>query len=125
MLSFTDSSNISMKPSLIILLFSTLLFSCKNDEEPLYDVVYRVRGTARTTKITFTDKEGKAVTKDEVLEDWEHGFFTKKDAPLSLSAQNLDSTGSVVATITINGKVYRTATETSAYGTAKVEGKVE
>lgn len=106
-------------------LLSIIFFSCKDSEEPIYDVMYRVKGTSRTHRISYKDKDGVLVVKDSVRDHWEYGFFGKKGAPLLLEAQNQDSTGSVITTISINGNEYRTFTELNPYGTAKVEGSVE
>lgn len=111
-----------MKFITALISISLFLVSCKDDEEPLYDVMYRVKGTSRYHKITFKEKDGQNVVKDSVIDIWEHGFFAKKDFPVFVEAQNLDTTGSITVSLTINGVLIDSKTETAPRATVKVEG---
>jgi hypothetical protein len=114
-----------MKIFLSSLAIAILLFSCKDDEEPIYDVMYRVKGTSRYHKIVYKDSTGNNVVLDSIRDHWEKGFFGKQGAQLYLEAQNLDTTGNITATISVNGSVVQTKTETAPRATAIVEAKAE
>jgi hypothetical protein len=114
-----------MKILLSVSAIAIFLFSCKNDDDPIYDVMYRVKGTSRYHKITYVDSAGTKLTIDSVRDHWEKGFFTKKGAPLYLEAQNLDTTGTIITSISVNGTEVKNKIEIAPKGTASVEAKAE
>lgn len=111
-----------MKIHIPILVSVILLSACKNDDEPVYDVMYRVKGTSRYHRITYQDSSGNMVVKDSVRDHWEYGFFSRKDQPVSLEAQNLDTTGTITAVLSVNGAVIDTKTDYTPRGSVKVQG---
>jgi hypothetical protein len=117
--------NFQMKIVFGCLALVTFIVSCKGKEDPIYDVMYRVKGTSRYHKIVYKDSVGNNVVLDSVRDHWEKGFFGKKGSQLYLEAQNLDTTGNITATISVNGNVKKTITETAPKGVAIAESKAE
>lgn len=111
-----------MRIFLILFTASIFLYSCKDEDDTVYDIMYRVKGTSRYHRITYQDSSGNKVVKDSVRDHWEYGFFGKKDQLVYLEAQNLDTTGNITAIVSVNGAVLDSKTDITPRGTVKVEG---
>lgn len=68
--------------SLLLFLFSIVLFSCSQGP---YAVKYTATGSSGTLYVSYTDADG--ITQNYTgTSPWSHSFIAKRDAPLKVSA---------------------------------------
>ena len=87
-------------------------------------VVYSVRGTANSATLTFENASG-GTEQRRVTLPWTLELESAPPGRVAfLSADNEGDSGSVVATISVDGKVLKTAESSAPYVTASVSGLV-
>ena len=89
------------------------------------EVRYEVTGTAALVDITIENSSGGTSQYADVAPPWTYDFSAKVDDFVYVSAQNATSTGSVTATIKIDGDTFKTSTSSGAYVIATASGSVE
>jgi len=104
-----------LKKVLLLLLFAvSLLVSCE-DGPTVYDVEYKVTGSASTVNVTYENASGGVSQESDVSVPWSYTFEGEPDGFVYISAQNQGSSGTVTATIYKNGKSFKTSTSSGAY----------
>ena len=89
-----------------------------------HQVQYDVTGTATIVSISYTDPNvgGAPPFIPSTTLPWTYSFTAQDGASVSLTATNLFNTGTVTATISKDGKVWKTVTTSDPYGQAQVAG---
>lgn len=87
-----------------------------------YDVKYELSGTASTVDITYTNEDGGTSQLSDVPLPWTLTFKRGSGQFVYVSGQNQAETGSVVATVYKDGKVFKTSTSEGAYVIATASG---
>jgi hypothetical protein len=85
---------------------------------PMHKVTYRVKGTAENATLTYRNAPGDLVqTEIKIPKDgaWSLAFDAGRDRFLSVSAQNVSTTGSISCEILLDGVVKAQVTGTGAY----------
>lgn len=92
-------------------------------------VKYEITGTAKTANITIRLPTGVYDILAEALLPWERTITVDmRELPsfeAAITAQNKQDSGSVTATVYVDGKVLKTATNSGAYATVDVSERVE
>ena len=110
-----------MKKSYLFIAAMLLIAGCSLERE----VRYEVTGTAALVDITIENSSGGTSQYSDVAPPWAYDFSAMVDDFIYVSAQNATSTGSVTATIKIDGDVYKSSTSSGAYVIATASGSVE
>lgn len=88
----------------------------------VYNVEYKVTGTANKVDIIIENKDGGASMYSDIPIPWSYSFEREQGEFVYISAQNCGETGSVTVTIYRDGDVFRTATSDDLWATATVYG---
>ena len=112
-----------MKKSVGMLLLLTLLIGCSESSGEV-DVAYSVSGTASTVSITIENADGGVSQFSGVSVPWGTGFKGMPGDFVYVSAQNQGNSGSVTATIRIDGETFKTSTSSGAYVIATASGLI-
>lgn len=90
-----------------------------------YTVRYEVTGTARYVSITLENDSGGTEQLDKTSVPWSRTYYGfRRGDFVYLSAQNQGDSGSVVATIYVNGSQWKQSESTGAYVIATASGSV-
>lgn len=97
------------------------------ENKPIYEVTYRVTGSAGSVSITYQNENGGTSQESEKRLPWSKSFKIQKGSGkfLYLSAQNQKEYGTLTAEIVIDGDVAKTSTSSGGYSIASVDGRVE
>ncbi len=101
----------------------TIISGCESLQELLAtDVEYTVTGTTTTVNITIANEDGGTSQFFNVTIPWSYEFQGRKGDLVSVSAHNLQASGSVTVTIYTDGSVFKTSTNEGAYVIATASG---
>ena len=112
-----------MKKAILLLLIILLSFSACNLFTPP-QVKYEVTGTALTVDLTIENEDGGTSQFSDKPLPWTYSFTGASGDFVYVSAQNQGDTGSVTATIYIDGEEYKTSTSSGAYVIATASGSI-
>ena len=90
----------------------------------VYNVEYKVTGSASTVSLTYTNSNGGASQESDVSVPWSYSFKGSPDDFVYISAQNQGDNGSVTVTIYKNGSSFKTSTSNGAYVIATASGSI-
>jgi hypothetical protein len=88
------------------------------------DYTYEVTGDAKSALVTYTDADGSISQETSVSVPWSMNLNGSAGQYVSVSAQNNSASGSVVVEITKEGRSFKTAKSSGAYGVASASGKL-
>ncbi|MBF9018410.1 MULTISPECIES: MmpS family transport accessory protein [unclassified Oceanispirochaeta] len=110
-----------MKKLMILLCLSIILFAgCDILTPP--QVEYEISGTATSVNITYSNASEGTSQVSDVSVPWTYSFESTTGNFLYVSAQNQNDSGSLTATIYVDGDVYKTSTSSGAYVIATASG---
>ena len=115
-----------MKRSMFVLIafLPLLLFSCIDTPTYTKDVKYEVTGTATAVDLTIENDNGGTSQYSDQATPWTYSFTGYPGDFIYVSAQNQGDSGTVTATIYIDGEVYKTSTSDGAYVIATASGSI-
>ena len=95
----------------IFMILLTIISGCESLQELLaIDVEYTVTGTTTTVNITIANEDGGTSQFFNVTIPWSYEFQGRKGDLVSVSAHNLQASGSVTVKIYTDGSVFKTST---------------
>jgi hypothetical protein len=114
-----------MTRALVVLCAAVLVIGCQTNEPDTVNIVFSLAGTTNSASTTEACGEHQSQHSSvAVPQSWSctatlhHG----ERIFLYLSAQNNKDSGSLTATITVDGRVFQTNTSTGAYVIARASG---
>jgi hypothetical protein len=105
-------------------IYSIVLITLVSCDFLLPEVEYRVTGTALTVDLTIENSNGGTSQYSDEPLPWSYSYTGRSDDFVYVSAQNQGDTGTVTATIYIDGDVYKTSTSSGAYVIATASGSI-
>jgi len=112
----------------LLALFMMLSYNCENlfgpkePEDVIYDVEYKVTGTAFTVDVTYVNEDGGTSQESDVSVPWSYSFRRAEGEFVYISAQNQGNTGTVKVIIFRDGYLFKTSTSEGAYVIATASG---
>ena len=98
-----------MKKYLLFLIILFFTGCSKNPTSPtIFNVEYKVTGTAHKVDVTYANQNEDTAQESNVNVPWSYSFKGNPGNFVYISAQNQDSTGSVIVTIYKDGSVFKT-----------------
>ena len=88
------------------------------------EILFEATGTVSSVNVQYQNGGGDLVELVNVSLPWERTTNYESGTPLFLSVQNNEAAGTVTATISIDGAVYKTETVVAAFGYVAVTGSV-
>jgi len=118
---------------IIVLLFLSVLLSCdllmEEEVKQAIPVEYKVNCTTGLVDLTITNKDEGTSQFDDMATPWSYSFEVNNPEYgyffVYVSAQNQQDSGTVTASIYVDGLLYKTSTSTGAYVIATAYGSVE
>ena len=108
----------------LIVIILVLLLDFSSCDFLLPEVEYRVTGTALTVDLTIENEDGGTSQYSDQSLPWSYSYTGRTDNFVYVSAQNQGATGTVTATIYIDGDVFKTSTSSGAYVIATASGSI-
>lgn len=109
-----------------LFLFVVVPFVCTSSTTkiiaPPDTVEYRVSGTSGHYNITYANNDGNTAMYAGAGNDWYYKFFPPRGQLLYVSAQNQKSHGTVVVSILIGGRVWKSTESSGGYVIATASG---
>lgn len=106
----------------VILLFSFAL-ACNGSSVRTIDVVYEFSGSAKEVSITYSNKNGDTEQRNGIKNNQSIQF---QDVPINnflyISSQNQTDSGTIVVSILVNGKEWKSSESSGAYAIATASG---
>jgi len=100
----------------LFILIPLFFFSCSNFFEPeIYNVEYKITGTASTVDVTLNNSTGGTEQFSNVPLPVTYTYNDFKDWFLYISAQNQGTSGSVTVSIYVNDDLKKSSTSSGAY----------
>ena len=91
----------------------------------MYNVEYRLGGTAARASITIANETGGTEQRDSVsVKTWTEAFQAKRGQFVYLSAQNKADRGRIRCEIWVNGELWKEAESAGAYAIATCSGSI-
>lgn len=110
------------RAALLALVLSVVGCGSSSDGESSFSVVYRVTGSAASVDVTFESEGGGTSQLSDEAIPWSYTFEAARGDFLYVSAQNQGETGSVTASVRVNGQTIDSATSEGAFVIATASG---
>lgn len=109
-----------MSKLFIVIIVLSLFTGCEDFFDK--DIEYRVTGTAGSVSLTYKNEDGGTEQQSGIQPPWTHSFTAAEGDFLYISAQNQTATGTVTASIYVDGDLWKTASSEGAYVIATASG---
>jgi len=110
--------------AMVVLMLASFWVGCSHSDlgTTIYDVEYRVTGTAATASMTIENEDGGTSQVSNQPLPWSHAFTARPGTWVYVSAQNEGDTGDITAAIYYDGTLFKSSTSTGAYVIASAYG---